>query len=410
MTREAARELSDLGVALLDAGASVTDVATSLTRAAARHDAGRFDFSVLPELVITTEPVSGATLVAQTQSPPLAFAQAAAVNRLARAVEAGSVPLADITRGLAEIRAAARSHDGLKWVAGAALVALGLALLFRCPWWAVVLAFVAGAGVGIVTRLLEPIRSAAAIAPFLTACVATLAVGATAAALGTGPVPLYAVCAPVAILVPGAVITKALLELTATDIVTGSARLSYGLIVLGFMAAGIAAGGTLTGLRVDPHSVSLVGTAAQATGLGSGWQQLPPVWCSWLGVVVLALGVGIAFGSGLALNLVNLVVMTGAYATLTALTPLLGSVTATGATAAALFIAARLIEGLTLAVPATVSFQPAFLLLVPGTVGLVSLATFDPDEVVAALLTFVSLCIGTKIGDAVSELVVHRRG
>ncbi|GGR27306.1 hypothetical protein ACFOE1_06395 [Agromyces mediolanus] len=51
----------------------------------------------------------------------------------------------------------------------------------------------------------------------------------------------------------------------------------------------------------------------------------------------------------------------------------------------------------------------AFLLLVPGTVGLVSLTTFDPAAVVAALLTFVSLCTGTKIGDAVSELVVHRR-
>ena len=50
------------------------------------------------------------------------------------------------------------------------------------------------------------------------------------------------------------------------------------------------------------------------------------------------------------------------------------------------------------AIPATVSFFPAFLLLVPGTVGLVAVATFDPEALATPLATFVSLCIGTKIG------------
>lgn len=404
-----ARLLGELGAALLDAGVSVTDVATSLDRAAARHGAGRLDFSVLPELVMTTEPASGATVVVQAHGAQLTFAQAASVNRLARRVELGTVPLVDIASRVAGIRAVVRPLAGLEWTLGAALLALGLAVLFRCPWWAVVLAFAAGAVVGALTWLMDRVSGAAAIAPFVTAFVSTLAVGATAAALGTGPVPLFAVCAPVAILVPGALITNALLELTATDIVTGSARLMYGLIVLAFMAAGIAAGAVLTGLAVDPDSVALVGHAAQATALGPGWQQLPPLWFSWVGVVVLALGIGLAFGSGRALNLVNVVVMTGAYALLTALTPLLGSVTATGVTAGCLFVAARLIERLTLAVPATVSFQPAFLLLVPGTVGLVALASFEPDAMVAALLTFVSLCIGTKVGAVLTELAAYRR-
>ena len=48
------------------------------------------------------------------------------------------------------------------------------------------------------------------------------------------------------------------------------------------------------------------------------------------------------------------------------------------ATAALLFVATRGLERLVPVIPATVSFLPAFLLLVPGTVGLVAVATADP--------------------------------
>lgn len=403
-----ARQLGELGAALLDAGVSVTDVATSLSRAAARNEVGRLEFSVLSELVLATEPESGATVLVKAKQGDLTFSQSAAVNRLARKVESGAVPPNEIVERIETIRSVPRSHPGLKWIVGSALISLGLAVLFRCPWWAVVLALFTGAAVGGLTHLMGRIGGATAIVPFVTAFVSTLAVGA-AAGLGIGPLPLFAVCAPIAILVPGALITNALLELTATDIITGSSRLMYGIIVLGFMAAGIAAGGALTGLHVDPDSATLVGDTASAAALGPGWQQLPPLWCSWVGVVVLALGIGLAFGSGRALNLVNVVVMMSAYAMLTVLTPSLGNVAAVGVTAACLFVAARFIERFTLAVPATVSFQPAFLLLVPGTVGLVSLATFEPVALVSALLTFASLCIGTKVGDVFSEMLVRRR-
>ena len=72
--------------------------------------------------------------------------------------------------------------------------------------------------------------------------------------------------------------------------------------------------------------------------------------------------------------------------------------------AAVLFVAARVLERLTIAIPATVSFQPAFLLLVPGTVGLVSLASFDAQALVSAPMMFLSLCIGTKVGALLADL------
>lgn len=404
-----ARQLCELGAALLDSGVSVTDVATSLNRAAAKQGLEQVAFSALPELVVATVSESGSTLTVQAKKVDLLFSQSAAVNRLARRVEMGEVAINEISARVDTIRAMSRSFGVLKWILGTAFVSLGLAVLFRCPWWAVALVFLTGGLVGALIRALGRIGGAAAIVPFVTAFVSTIVIGAASAALGFSLVPLFAVCAPVAILVPGALITNALLELTATDIVTGSARLMYGIIVLGFMVAGIAAGGSLTGLRVDPDSVALVGHSVNAAPLGPGWQELPPFWSSWIGVVILALGVGLALGSGWMLSLFNMAVMTSAYALLTALTPLVGSVVAVGVTAGSLFVAARLIEHFLLAAPATVTFLPAFLLLVPGTVGLVALATFEPTALISALLTFVSLCIGTKVGDAISELFVRRR-
>jgi hypothetical protein len=56
-------------------------------------------------------------------------------------------------------------------------------------------------------------------------------------------------------------------------------------------------------------------------------------------------------------------------------------------------------------VPAAVLFLPAFLLLVPGTVGLVALATLEGAAIGDALRTFASLCIGTHAGALLADLL-----
>ena len=339
--------LGELGALLLEAGLSVTDVRTSLetVRDSSAIDGDDLSFSVLPEMVIVTHTRTGAaTVVTATTSD-----------------------------------------------------------LFRCSWWAIVVTAVVGALVGVITTVLNRIQGAVAIVPFVATLTAATLVGALAHGAGLTQVPMFAVCAPIAIIVPGALITNALLELTARDIITGSARLLYGLIMLGFMTAGIAAGAALTGLRIDPNSAALVGEAAAANSVMGGWQALPPLWLSWVGVVILATGIGLAFGSGARLTVLNVIVMTGTYALLATLTPITGSIVATGVTAGMLLIAAQLIDRLTFAVPATVSFQPAFLLLVPGTVGLAALASSHGSTLGDATATFISLCIGTKVGAVVTE-------
>lgn len=400
---------------LIDAGLSVTDVRMSLESAhAATGTAEAMSFAVLPSAVfISLDDEGGRTVMRNATSEGLSIRQAARAMRLLHRVVDGSIPLAGIPGHARGIRAFLPQHRVIAWIAGTALTAFGLAVLFRCPWWAVVTSAVAGVVVGAITALLRRSGPASSIMPFVAAFASTLLVGGVAAWLGTGAVPLFAVCAPIAILVPGALITNALLELTATDIVTGSARLAYGLIVLGFMTVGILAGGAITGLAIDPDSAALVGQAVALHSPTGGWTALPPSWVSWVGVAVLAAGVGLAFGAGTKLIALSVAVMLCTYAALAGLTPLVGSAIATGITAAALFVAARMLEHLSFGVPAATTFQPAFLLLVPGTVGLVALATLDRSALESALLVFASLCIGTKAGSVIVDTdwrrVVTRR-
>ncbi|MBS1675063.1 MAG: threonine/serine exporter family protein [Actinobacteria bacterium] len=403
--------LGDLGALLLDGGVPVTDVRRTLERARDATAPGTdLSFAVLPEHVFVSRPgVPGATTIASGGTTELTFRQTAHASLLARRLETGRIALDQVPAHIARIRALHRRAPALQTALGGALLASGLAVLFRCPWWAIALALAVGALVAGIVLATERIRAAAAIVPFVAALISTLIVGLFANAMDLGAVPLFAVCAPVALLVPGALITNALLELTAADIVTGASRLVYGLVMLIFMAAGIYTGALATGLRVDPHSVALVGETSLVTG-HLGWEGVPPLSLSWIGVVMLAIGIGLSFGSGFRLTVLTVLVMSCTYAALMLLNPYVGSTLATGIAAGLLFLAARVLERMTIAVPATVSFQPAFLLLVPGTVGLVALTSFDADALTTAPMVFISLCIGVKVGALLADaLRITRR-
>jgi len=404
--RTAAHAYSAIGCLLLDAGTSVTDVRDSVERAASASGDAGLAFSVLPQLIIVNDVATGAVLAVGNTSGELSFRGAARANRLMRELELGHWPVGDVPARIHAIRQTPRPHASMNAVLGNLLLAGGLALLFRCPWWAIVASLLVGAVVGLLITLLGRSRGAIAIAPFVTAFVSTTLVGTLASVMDLGPVPLFAVCAPIAILVPGALITNALLELTATDIVTGSSRLMYGLIVLAFMAAGISAGAVLTGLAIDPDSTALVGQVVHGGPDRIGWEAVPPLWFTWVGVAMLAIGIGLSFGSGRSLTLLTIGVMAITYAAIVVLAPLVGNAVATGVTAGIVFAVARIVERFSAAVPSNVTFQPALLMLVPGTVGLVALATLEGSALTAALAVFLSLCVGIKSAAVLTGIVL----
>ncbi len=396
--------LGRVGALLLDAGMSVTDVRDAVDDVR-RATASDVRVGVLPQLMIVTRRSTGAATMVPAGDSELSFRQAGRAGRLVRELRDRAIPLSAANARIEEIRAAAAGYPVARWALGGVLSAGGLAVLFRCPWWAILLSLAIGGLVGLLLALLQQVRGAAALAPFVASLLSTSLLGLAATRLDLGPVPLLAICAPIAVLVPGAVITNGLLELTATDILTGSARLVYGLVVLAFMAAGIAAGAALTGLHLDVDSAALVGQVPSLVTDATGWGALPPLWVSWVGIVVLGIGVGFIFASGPALTVVTVVAMALTYSLLISLTPWLGGSVATGATSCVVLLLARILEKRTVAVPTMVSFLPAFLLLVPGSVALVALAAADVGALTSAMATFASLCIGTKLGSVLGDLL-----
>ena len=396
--------LGRVGALLLDAGMSVTDVRDAVDDVR-RATASDVRVGVLPQLMIVTRRSTGAATMVPAGDSELSFRQAGRAGRLVRELRDRAIPLAAANARIEEIRAAAAGHPVARSLFGGVLSGGGLAVLFRCPWWAILLSLAIGGLVGLLLALLQEVRGAAALAPFVASLLSTSLLGLAATRLDLGPVPLLAICAPIAVLVPGAVITNGLLELTATDILTGSARLVYGLVVLAFMAAGIAAGAALTGLHLDVDSAALVGQVPSLVTDATGWGALPPLWVSWVGIVVLGIGVGFIFASGPALTVVTVVAMALTYSLLISLTPWLGGSVATGVTSCVVLLLARILEKRTVAVPTMVSFLPAFLLLVPGSVALVALAAADVGALTSAMATFASLCIGTKLGSVLGDLL-----
>lgn len=254
-------------------------------------------------------------------------------------------------------------------------------------------------------HLSKRIPGSGTIVTFIAGFFATAAVGILASTFDLGPIPLFAVAAPLAVLVPGATITNALLELSSTDMVTGSSRLIYGILVLAFMSTGIGAAARATGLTLDKNSALLLGEVSNVDSVFDGLMSIPPLWVSWIGVVAMALGISFAFKAGPMLSAITVPALVVTYAGTVYLSPLIGAIGAAGVVSAVSFFLARSLERAVPRAPAIVTYRPVFLLLVPGTVSLVALASFDDGAVIGALGTFLSVSIGTKIGAVVSDLV-----
>lgn len=396
---------AQLGALLLDAGYAVTDVHFSLAKVAEKTGHSEMSFAVLPATVLVSDFPGRPATVVNAAGTELPFWTSARVNGLVRDLASGDIPVGDFADRIHRIRITVKPVAAWELTVGSALLSAGLATLFRIPWWAFLSALIIGGLVGLALHYSSKITGANTIIAFVVAFCSTASVGALAEAFSLGPIPLFAVCAPLAIIVPGATITNALLELSSTDMVTGSSRLMYGILLLGFMTTGIGAGARASGLTIDSSGATLLGDITTISSDHPGWAAVPPLWWSWLGVVAMAIGISIAFKAGPLLTILSVPAMAITYGGTVLLSPYIGGIAATGVVAAAFFFLARGVERYVPRAPAIVTFRPVFLLLVPGTVGLVALTTFDDAALITALGTFLSLSIGTKVGATIADLV-----
>jgi uncharacterized membrane protein YjjP (DUF1212 family) len=367
-----------LGEAMVDAGDPVTHVQETLVRVARALGAGEVEVVVMATALFVSVPGSTVTQtsVASAGSRALRLDQVDDLFALVDQAEAGTVTARGGLDRLQQVRERPAPFADPARVLGYGVLTLGIALILRGGWVDVVLATSLGLLVGLVevaVRRLVP--SLGVFLPVLASfgVAATVFVAAGLRADVAVPTPLIA---PLVIFLPGALLTTGVIELSTGQMISGSGRLSAGMMRLVLLALGIVAAAQVTGVPTS--------------ALSQAAQSPVPAWAPWVGVVL--------FGFGLVVHDCArprsagwiLLVLYVAFSGQLVGGVLLGGVLSAFVGAVAMTPVALLAGRVPTGPPAIVSFMPAFWLLVPGALGLVGVAKYlgqDRTVGVAALLT-----------------------
>lgn len=371
----AARELVlALGRALLEAGVPAHRIEEALARVTAALGFEGSFFSAPTMLMFDFGPRGERreNVLVRVEPGEIDLGRVSALQDLVRALEGGRI---DARAGRQVLAALAASRHPYPWPL--TLLAFGLAslgagrLLGGAPAEALVaggLGLVVGAlvltstGVGTLRRLLPAI--AAMVASFLAQSIALAGVALT---------PLTVALAAVIILLPGYSLTVAIVEVATANLVSGAARLVGAAGVFLQLGLGLAAGRTLAG-RLPAQ---LAAQAREAPEL--------PSWSFWLAPAVATLAFTVLMRARPRDALPILLVAFVAVGVSRAVAPVVGT-PAESAFLAALAVGvvshgyARLRDR-----PATLLLTPGTFLLVPGSVGFLSISSMLEQDVLGAI-------------------------
>ncbi len=331
----------------------------------------------------------------QTVGAPLRLDQTAAVSRIVDRVLAGEL---DADAAVAELQAALAAPPLVpRWVAAAGLipVAVGIGLILQ-PAFANLLA---SALCAVLVALLIELASRWPLVNTLLPVVAAFTVGCAIFAAAEADLlegPLRTLLAPLAVLLPGALIVTGMSELAAGAMVAGTSRLVFGTVQLLLFTFGL-----LAAVRViDVPAADLANVRVDDIG----------AWAPWVGLVLLGIGVCLNVSAPLAvlpwmlglLALTFLAQSAGQEAFGAPLGGFLGGLTAA--------LGAALVKRPG-GPPSLVVFLPSFWLLVPGSLGLIGttqLATDTGDGFATAqgaVAVIVAIALGVLVGETVGQAV-----
>lgn len=386
--------LVKLGSALLSVGTAATDIQRTLTWVAIALGSPKTALIVFPTLIFVGMPDEKETRfeVAEPTGGEVRFDRASHIYAVVDQATAGTITAAQGIEAIDAIIAAKPRFGTTLRVLGHGLAAAGVGLvLLGADPLSMAYAFVLGVLVGIAKLVVRPGTYAAILLPVLTAFVLALLVFSAAGAHLIQE-PLQVLVPPLVTLLPGAVLTTGIQELAAGDMVAGSSRLVSGIAQLLFLAFGIIAALTITGV---PASVALF---ASQPALGA----VQP----WLGVLLFSLGVFLYYcGPRRSLYFLTLVLLV-AYGGQVLGSFLAGNVFSGFFGASALTVVAYLVQSIPGAPPAVVCFLPAFWLLVPGATGLIGLTqsaagtNLDAASLTALIGSLVAIALGVLTGTA----------
>ncbi|WP_169725648.1 threonine/serine exporter family protein [Leifsonia xyli] len=386
--------LVQLGGALLSIGMAATDIQNTLKRVATALGAPKAAIFVFPTFMAVGMPGEQQTRfeVSVPSGEELRFDRASSVYAVADRAVSGTITATEGIKVLHAVEVAKPRFRGLVRVFGHGFAAAGVALVLLGAELPTMLdALVLGMLVGAAKLAVRPGTHAAILFPVATAFLLALLIFSLGKTVVVGA-PLQALIPPLVTLLPGAVLTTGARELAAGDTIAGASRLVSGIVQLGFLATGILAAMTITGV---PARAALVATTPT---LGA--------FQPWLGVILFSLGIFLYYcGPRRSLFFLTFVLL-GAYGAQVLGAMAVGTVFSGFFGACALTLLAYLIQSAPGAPPAVVCFLPSFWLLVPGATGLIELAQsaagvgFDPRSVPNVLGSIVAIALGVLVGTA----------
>ena len=350
------RLLTYLAVAMVATGQPVHEIDEDLDAVGRRLG--------YPDLQVAAGPTgvslalgSGEPATVETVNGSLRLDQAAEVRLIRGQLMAGVIDRGQALERLTSLRGRPERYpawlSALAWV----LASIGIGLILQPGAVNVALTAVGSVIVLGLARLGARSRALATLLPsvaaFLVACLVF-----TAASTGMVDGALRTLLPPLAILLPGAILVTGLSEIAAGAMVAGVSRVGYGIVQLLLFALGILAAAAL--LRVPPEALSNIRVDTL------GW------WAAPLGLLLVSVGLCLMESIRLSLMPWVVLVLLAAFGAQALGQQLYGAQLGGFLGGAAASLCAALVELVRPQLPRLVLFLPAFWMLVPGSLGLLS--------------------------------------
>lgn len=385
-----------VGSAMTQAGYSVETVQDVLGDIARVNGLPESEVLVFPNALLVSARGQGQhrTGAVTTGDGQLLLSQIDEVQRTVDAARTGVLSPRFIVERIDRIHSMPPTYPPVLRVLGYGLLSAALSVLLGASWTGVALAGALGLGTGAALLLSErvPRRYSALITVAIAFLVAVAVFLLLRAGWGSGI--LAALLAPLVVLLPGALLTTAVLELSTGQMISGAGRAAAGAMQLILLGAGIVAAGALVGVPDFDFSAhpDLLGPVAP-----------------WIAVAVFGVAVCVHRCAPRRSILWILFVLYMAYAAQVLGDLVLGGVPSAFVGALCATPVAALVARQPSGPAALVSFTPAFSLLVPGALGLVGVADVLGGDVaaftslVATLATMVAIALGVLAGSSLSN-------
>lgn len=393
-----------LGQAYLACGEQTAQVELSLRRIAAAYGMRKSRVVVFPTAVFITlhDGTEERVTLAEGATHLLRLDQMADVFALGGEAQGGRLPpSAGLERLTGILRRPAR-FGPVGSVVGHAILTVGLALVLMPSLINLAAAAVLGAAVGVL-KLFNRQRAVLSVPTPVLAAAMVSALVFTAVRYGLPVSPFYLLVPPLVTFLPGAMLAFGMVELAYGDMVSGASRLVAGLVQLLLLAFGLAAGAMLVGM--GPESLIEFDTKAVIAR-----------WAPWAGAVVFAFGVALHFSAPRNSLGWMLLVVLAAFGAQRLATIFFGSeISGFFGTLVAMPLA-YLVQMRFKGPPVAVTFLPSFWMLVPGSLGLLSVTRMLSDRakgidgMVTVMFAVMSIALGTLVGATLYRWATEKFG